>query len=304
MSCPICGGPVTFASVQVRGGRTLELGRCAACDFEFFTHDPTAELGDDLLDAARLTSAGLPVPELAEDFANGRRQSAAYLDQYLDAGDECANVLEIGCSWGYLLDLARERGARPFGVELNRVRRDYVADTLGIPCDLSLDECEARGTRFRKIFMLWVLEYVRDPVAYLRRVVDLLDEGGSLVVVTPNLHDPLLEIWRSDAFAAFFHNEFSVSYFSVRALEQALAQLPASSSVRTIEGYSIVSHLSWFLTNAPRTTGVVGGDHLVEEIAARVGGDVAKLVVDMDARYRTLLEESSLGNQLHAVVTR
>ena len=301
MTCPICGGTVAFASAQVRGGRTLELGRCEACDFEFFAHDPSEGLADDRLDAARLTSAGLAIPELEEDFANGKAQSVPYLDAYLGDG---GNVLEIGCSWGYLLDLARERGARPFGVELNRVRRDYVADTLGIPCDLTLDECEARGTRFRTIFMLWVLEYVRDPVAYVRRVVDLLEDGGSLVVVTPNLHDPLLEIWRNEAFRAFFHNEFSVSYFSVRALERLLTQIEASGTVRTLEGYSIVSHLSWFLTNAPRTTGVVGGDRLVEEIAARVGGDVAKLVADVDARYRTLLEEQSLGNQLHAVVTR
>jgi SAM-dependent methyltransferase len=304
MTCPICGGPVTFATVQVRGGRTLELGRCDACDFEFFAHDPSEGLADDQLDAARLTSAGLPVPDLEEDFANGKLQSAAYLDRYLDAGDGDANVLEIGCSWGYLLDLVRERGANPFGVELNRARRDYVADTLGIPCDVTLDECAARGVRFRKIFMLWVLEYVRDPVDYLRRVVDLLEDGGSLVIVTPNLHDPLLEVWRNEAFRAFFRNDFSVSYFSVRALERLVAQLAAPSSVRTVEGYSLVSHLSWYLTNGPRTTGVVGGDRLVEEIGARVGGDVAKLVADMDSRYRTLLEEQSLGNQLHAVVTR
>ncbi|HZC30609.1 MAG TPA: hypothetical protein VE261_03765 [Gaiellaceae bacterium] len=247
MTCPICGGPAAFTSVQVRGGRTLDLGRCEACDLEFFTHDPSEGLADDRLDAARLTSAGLPVPDLADDFANGRRQSEPYLDAYLAEG---GNVLEIGCSWGYLLELARERGSSPYGLEVNRVRRD-------------------------------------------------------LVVVTPNLHDPLLVVWRSDAFAAFFHNEFSVNYFSPRALERLLAQLNPSATVRTVEGYSLVSHLSWFLTNAPRTTGVVGGDRLVEAIVERLDGDdVAKLVVDMDARYRTMLEERGLGNQLHAVVTR
>lgn len=301
MTCPICGGPTMSSSVQVRGGRTLDLNRCESCDFEFFAHDPSTGLAADALDAARLTSAGLAVPELADDFANGKAQSVPYLDAYLGNG---GNVLEIGCSWGYLLDLARERGAQTYGIELNRVRREYVERELGIPCDGSLDDCEARGVRFRTIFMLWVLEYIPQPVEYLRRVVDLLEDGGSLVVVTPNLHDPLLEIWHSEAFRAFFHNEFSVSYFSVRALERLLAQVAAAASVRTIEGYSIVSHLSWFLTNAPRTTGVVGGDRLVDQIAARVGGDVAKLVADVDARYRTLLEEQSLGNQLHAVVTR
>ncbi|HVH52164.1 MAG TPA: class I SAM-dependent methyltransferase [Gaiellaceae bacterium] len=289
------------SSVQVRGGRTLDLNRCESCDFEFFAHDPSTGLAADALDAARLTSAGLAVPELADDFANGKAQSVPYLDAYLGNG---GNVLEIGCSWGYLLDLARERGAQTYGIELNRVRCEYVERELGIPCDGSLDDCEARGVRFRTIFMLWVLEYIPQPVDYLRRVVDLLEDGGSLVVVTPNLHDPLLEIWRSEAFRVFFHDEFSVSYFSVRALERLLTQVGAAASVRTIEGYSIVSHLSWFLTNAPRTTGVVGGDRLVDEIAARVGGDVAKLVADVDARYRTLLEEQSLGNQLHAVVTR
>jgi hypothetical protein len=321
VSCSICDTEASARSLEARGGTDLTLWHCAACDFDFQVHDPTADLAADKLDQSRLKAAGLDIPARERDFANGLAQSALYIAEYLSVADRGANVLEVGCSWGYLLQLVRDAGAVPFGVELNRVRAQYVNEQLQIPCDLSLEACESRGIRFRKIFLLYVLEYVPAPLSYLQRLIDMLEESGKLVVVTPSLSDPLKDLWRNEAFRRFFYDQHAINYLTPRAVERLAQRLRKGGAVCTTrQGYSFVNHLSWFLTGAPRTTGVVGGDNFVRAITTVLRADVpadirdqarralagrlADLIADFDRAYRTLLEDHGYGNQIHLVITR
>jgi hypothetical protein len=319
VTCSVCGEAVKGKSVRVRSGRELTLWRCEPCEFEFFAHDPTASLTADMLDDSRLKAAGLEIPPLERDFANGIEQSRSYIVEYLESADQEANVLEVGCSWGYLLKLVRDVGAKPYGVELSAVRARFVNETLGIPCDLTLDECERRGIKFRKIFLLYTLEHVPDPVGYLERLLSMLSLDGALIVVTPNLRDPLRDVWRNEAFRRFFYDEHSINYFTPRTVERAMQRLGRRRAViATRQGYSFANHLSWYLTNAPRTTGVVGGDTFISGVTAALtrqdadprwdaerkslGARVADLVAAFDAQYRRVFEEQRYGNQIRFVI--
>src|SRR6185369_16286673 len=167
VTCAICGGPAAGRPGKARSGKDLTLYRCDPCRFDFLEHDPTADLAANKLDQTRLKAAGLDIPTLERDFANGLAQSRPYVEEYIGRADAGGNVLEIGCSWGYFLTLARDAGMQPFGVEVNPLRAEYVDQQLRIPCETSLEACEARGVAFRKIFMFYVLEYVPNPGAYL-----------------------------------------------------------------------------------------------------------------------------------------
>lgn len=323
VTCCICRTPASSRSVSVRGGKLMTLWRCQPCNFEFFPHDPTEGLINDKLDQTRLQAAGLDIPTVDRDFANGLRQSAPYLAEYIDESDRDRNILEIGCSWGYFLKLVQEAGARPYGVELNAVRTDYVNRTLAIPCDSSLEACERRGLKFRKIFMFYVLEYVPQPVDYLRRLVNLLEEDGKLIVITPSLVDPLKDLWRNAAFTNFFYDEHAINYFSPLATKRLVERAGVrESAVDTRQGYSFVNHVSWFLTGAPRTTGVVGGDNFVRDIVAQLrstadanektsaydlntpAAHLAELIQTFDAAYKRYLESQELGNQIRLTVCK
>jgi hypothetical protein len=258
---------------------------------------------------------------MERDFANGVTQSRPYITRYLDGPDRGANVLEVGCSWGYFLKLVRDAGANPYGVELNTLRAKYVNDDLGIPCDVNLEACETRRLRFRKIFLFYVLEYIPEPVAYLQRLVEMLTDDGALIVVTPNLNDAIKDLWRNAGFDGFFYDEHAVNYMTTRSVERIAEMLRRRAEITTVQGYSVVNHLSWFLTNAPRTTGVVGGDNFVRDITAllhpepgavpewdigrhALAGRLADLITSFDAEYRRALEESQYGNQIRFVISK
>jgi 2-polyprenyl-3-methyl-5-hydroxy-6-metoxy-1,4-benzoquinol methylase len=321
VKCSICGEAATQRVIKVRSGKEMPLWRCRPCDFDFFAHDPTKDLAANKLDESRLKAAGLDIPARDRDFANGLQQSKPHMAEYFEPRDRGGNVLEIGCSWGYFLQLVREAGGNPYGVELNTLRAAYVNDELRIPCDTSLDACEARNVRFRKICLFYVLEYVPEPVAYLQRLANLLEPGGAIVIVTPNLNDALRDLWRNEGFRKFFYDEHAINYMSARTVERMFARVTGiEADIVTRQGYSFVNHVSWHLTQAPRTTGIVGGDRFVSDIMGQLRPDasfnewdarqralaarLADLLTSFDVEYRRTLEEAKYGNQIRIVARK
>lgn len=308
--CKICNQPSNGRKIIVRSGKEMELFHCSNCDFDFFEIDPSIGLAENKLDESRLKAAGLDIPSIEKDFENGTIQSLPYLDQYITNEDEGKNVLEIGGSWGYFLKMLKDNGCNPYGVELNTIRAEYVNDTLHIPCYTSLEDCEKTGIKFKQIFLFYVLEYVHEPVSYLQRLHNLLEENGRVIIITPNLLDPLKDIWQNEAFGKFFYDENAVNYFKPQSARNLMKQTGiAQSSVKIIQGYSFVNHASWYLTNAPRTTGRVGGDYHVENITKRLessgialGKEMSALLQDFDTAYRAAIEKHEFGNQIELIL--
>jgi hypothetical protein len=152
--------------------------------------------------------------------------------------------------------------------------------------------------------------------------VDLLDIDGELIIITPNLIDPLKDIWKNLAFTNFFYDEHAVNYFSPKAINKLMACVRSGNiSVSTRQGYSFANHLSWYLTNAPRTTGVVGGDNYTKDILARLNNNSEKfslnskaeapianglvsIIKDFDSCYKKYLEDHGYGNQIRVTYSR
>lgn len=323
VSCPICKKPASSHQVRVRSGKEMVLWHCILCEYDFFAHDPTASLAANKLDESRLKASGLDIPTRDADFVNGLKQSRPYIDEYFNTEDKGANILEVGCSWGYFLNLARDAGSSPFGIEVNSLRARYVNNDLGIPCFSDIESCESSGLRFHKIFLFYVLEYIPQPVAYLQRLINMLDDGGSLIVITPNLDDALKDLYRNEGFIHFFYDEHAINYFSLQSIKQIVKYLDKHDArIETRQGYSFINHINWFLTNAPRTTNVVGGDNFVSDFIELLkpkdpryvpgwgskhyllAGELADLIHDFDRNYRQILEKHGYGNQIRFIINK
>lgn len=321
--CPICKASASSRMVTVRSGKEMTLWHCNPCEYDFFAHDPTASLAANNLDETRLKASGLDIPSRDADFANGLNQSRVLIAEYIDPADKGKNILEIGCSWGYFLKLVRDFGASPYGVEVNSIRARYVNDDLRIPCFKDLESCEASKTLFHKIFLFYVLEYIPDPVAYLQRLINMLDEGGSLVVITPNLNDAIKDLYRNEGFMKFFYDEHAINYFSSESVRQIVKKLNMlASNIETRQGYSFINHINWFLNNAPRTTNVVGGDNFVRDFTGllqerksehipgwsdhhkTIARELSRLIQGVDLKYKQILENHEYGNQIRFIIKK
>jgi len=96
-------------------------------------------------------------------------------------------LLDIGCSLGIFLDLARKKGWEIHGVELNERARRVAKEKFRIaPYDRPLEELNLEPESFDVVTMWEVLEHLTDPRRILAQAHRLLKPGGMLVVLVPN----------------------------------------------------------------------------------------------------------------------
>ncbi|MBS0185061.1 MAG: class I SAM-dependent methyltransferase [Proteobacteria bacterium] len=310
INCWICNQATVKKTVQLRSKKEATLHYCHVCDFEFFSHENDALLSNNQLDKTRLESAGLDIPKQEKDFENGYNQSKTYVSDYLNKEDVGAKILEIGCSWGYFLKAAKEFGAVPYGLEINPVRLEYVKEKLGINCKPSLEDYISSKTKFKKIFSFYCLEYIKHPLSFFNNLLNLLEPGGEIIFITPNLNDVLKDVWHNPGYQHFFYDECAIGYYSFKAINSLLNHLKKDrtihTSVQTKQGYSLYNHLHWYFNQKPINNNcLVGGDRLPEDIKmvleqdkSFIGDYLANLIYRFDQEYKKVIEENNFGNQI------
>lgn len=109
----------------------------------------------------------------------------------LDLVGEDKEVLDVGCSTGYLAKVLGERRCRVTGVEID----PEAADVARVHCEAvhvaDLDRVDLASLPFEHPFDVVVfadvLEHLHDPVAALKASAALLRPGGYVVISIPNV---------------------------------------------------------------------------------------------------------------------
>jgi len=93
-------------------------------------------------------------------------------------------LVDIGCAFGYGLEVARSQGWSPIGVDISESARAAVAARLGVPVYQSLGEIPNDGIEWSVVTCFQVLEHMADPAAALREARDRMATGGALLIET------------------------------------------------------------------------------------------------------------------------
>ncbi len=181
-SCAACGAGGPFALVFRRGPWTL--ARCPVCGLVFQEPQPSLDSMPGLYYfdpafARRLEGELAPV---------ARARAAEKLPLLCRAGVKAGGpALDVGCSSGEWLEVARDAGWQPQGVEVGATadvarRRGFEVHTGTLESATHL-----AGDRFALITLWDVLEHLHDPLDALRRVARLLRPGGLVAMTFPNV---------------------------------------------------------------------------------------------------------------------
>lgn len=96
-------------------------------------------------------------------------------------------LLEIGCSVGYLLEIAKKEGYAICGVELNSAAVKYANNMLGgVVKNKTLNAANFDAESFDIIVMNHVLEHILDIPEFLNEVHRVLKADGVFVISVPN----------------------------------------------------------------------------------------------------------------------
>jgi len=197
--CPICAG--TPRPIGMVGPHPLL--RCPGCRLEVLDPQPT--------DAALATIYGKAYYDAWETGTTAAAVRALKMETFRHRWRAVAGrlppapaVLDVGCATGYFMEVVREAGGRPFGVELSawaaeRCRAAFGREAVfrGELDEATFDAMPPDG--FDAIFMSDLVEHVRRPARTLLAARRLLRRSGLLVITTPDTgafsHRVLLQRW-------------------------------------------------------------------------------------------------------------
>lgn len=177
--CPVCAGceRAPFAAYQ-----KLRLWRCADCGLVFVDPQPREPVYE-------LYTAQY---DLAEHFAQHESRKRILFERHLaslpPAREGADRLCDVGCADGQFLALARERGWRPFGVELNPPAAEK-ARARGVEVyEGTLEGADAIPPNGFDVVTSWdVLEHTPTPREFALRLGRLLKPTGILHLSTLNV---------------------------------------------------------------------------------------------------------------------
>lgn len=200
-----------------------------------------------------------------------------------------SDILEVGCSSGFMLFPLKEQGHSCMGIEPSGFFSEFVRNQ-GIEVYFSLQDLAENDPekRFDIIQHFFVLEHIADPLAFLMTQLSLLKPGGKIIFEIPNVADALYTIYDIPLFERFYWSIAHPWYFSEKSLKFLLDQLNQPYEILLDQRYDLSNHMTWARDGKP------GG----------MGRFTDKLGKDIEEAYKKSLIKSGHCDTLIGVITK
>lgn len=180
MSCYICGGN---EACLIKKEGVWDLVQCKSCSFVYVIPLPDEQF------LYNHYQTYLPASNVY--IEQWRRMMLDVFQRSLNAieiryGHNKGTLLDIGCGYGFFLDLASQKGWQVFGIEPCEHARAYaVSNSLEVdPGDLFTRAYKEET--FDVVTLFYVLEHLPYPLKYLKEINRILKPGGLVLVRVPN----------------------------------------------------------------------------------------------------------------------
>lgn len=191
-------------------------------------------------------------------------------------GHTRGRLLDVGCGHGAFLAVMRDLGWKVAGVELDPVAVTVARDHFGLDINQGpLEEARFSDNQFDAITISHVIEHVADPVGLLRECHRILEPGGRIVVVTPNIeslgHRIFGEAWRG------LEVPRHLVLFSTRSLRRCAE----GAGLRVLELRTMARGARWMWaasSSIRRDGGLPGGVPRRQNLRRRLEGVVFQLI--------------------------
>lgn len=213
-TCIVCGA---------RSSRPLYSGllRCGECDFVSADVSPTdadlrALYGDGYFRGGEYADYPADKRCIQRNFMARLRTLKRFAGR-----ERHRRLLEIGCAYGYFLELAQREFERVQGIDLTGPGTTFARDQLGLDA-LSGDflEHDFDADRFDVVCMWDTIEHLRDPHLYLQKVAAHTSPGALLALTTGDIDSVNARVrrggWR------LIHPPTHLHYFSRATLGRLL----------------------------------------------------------------------------------
>lgn len=214
--CYICGGTKCCIIKKEAAWNVIQ---CKDCSFVYITPVPSEQFLH-LHYQQYLPSDSIHIEQWRIMMTNIFLRSINIIEARHSLGRGA--LLDIGCGYGFFLELARQRGWNVYGIEPCAHARAYAA-SKGIAVDSeNLFTRAYSDEMFDVVTLFYVLEHLPEPLRYLKEINRILKPGGLLLIRVPHI-TPLvkfLKIFRIPN--KLYDSPSHLSDFSPRTMALAL----------------------------------------------------------------------------------
>jgi SAM-dependent methyltransferase len=105
------------------------------------------------------------------------------------AGEKDFTLLDIGCGSGLFLKSCTDAGFNVSGIDVSKNALKFAKESFGLNVDSkTVSDLSAEGKKYDIITMWHVLEHVLNPVEELKKIMEILNGNGVLLIEVPNFN--------------------------------------------------------------------------------------------------------------------
>jgi len=172
-----------------------------------------------------------------------------FLEPYLTKN---IDLLELGCSSGFMLDAFSDFGAICTGVEPSGKFSEYLEEKP-YPVFESIEDLiySTPNVTFDLIVHFFLFEHIRDPFKFLESTLSLLKVNGKMIAEIPCVNDPLTSCYNVPNFEKFYWSIAHHFYYSPRSLSYILDKMGLKYELIPEQRYDLSNHIYWMTEGKP-----------------------------------------------------
>lgn len=174
-----------------------------------------------------------------------------YLQNYIDAKIG-GNLLEIGCSSGFMLEAFRQKGFKCFGVEPSGEFLEFLHKN-NFNAYENLDDLISNNLelKFDVITHFFVFEHIADPYVFLTKTYSLLKDDGIIIAEIPSSTDALTSLYNIHAFEKFYWSIAHHYYYNPISIAYLMDRLGFKYEIIPEQRYDLSNHITWLMDGKP-----------------------------------------------------
>ena len=240
--CPTCGCADETLELEKDHMRIV---RCKACDLVYV--NPTFDEAH-----YRQVYASQVYQDIVRDlginsheYRVGRfgTERVGMMAEQLRANGRAPRYLDVGCSTGFVVEAARDRGWDAIGIDLNPSAVEY-GRTRGLDLrTVSLEDAGFVPASFDAVSLFDVLEHLLDPRRTLSSCVQLLAAGGIVFLYVPNFDSASRLLMGANAH--FIWPTHHLNYYTPTTVRDLILRSGLTPELIVTEGLDIEDYL-WY----------------------------------------------------------
>jgi 2-polyprenyl-3-methyl-5-hydroxy-6-metoxy-1,4-benzoquinol methylase len=269
-SCNICKkNKFLLVSPHVRDSKKHKIIQCKNCSHIQLTPFPTPEQNKKFYDQDKVlqflfseknlkfydfdkTSKKKKLHEMKIMKEKSEKDTLIHVNLTAKISKKNSHILEIGSGFGFFLDSMNKSGYNIEGIEISNPRRIYAKRISKVNVyDYDINEKVPEIGKFDNIVMFAVLEYISDPIHFLKNTSKLLKNNGKLLLKIPNVND--LSLKHHESYKNWFWQSAHANYFSPKVLKLVLKKAGFKKiKIFGLQRYSIENMFNWRLNENPQ----------------------------------------------------